>query len=86
VVADLERHADAHIHMPSPSYWPLVTALGMPVVAMGLIFDRWICVFGALITVVGIYGWAQEPSVADESDYDPPSGGDDATKELAPLG
>ncbi len=26
ILAEQERHADAHIHMPSPSYWPLVVA------------------------------------------------------------
>jgi cytochrome c oxidase subunit 1 len=86
VLGELEAHADTHIHMPSPSYWPLVVAFGLPVVAMGLIFDRWISVVGGLIVVFGIYGWAQEPSVADESDFGPPPGGDDATKELAPVG
>ena len=27
IMADQEAHADAHIHMPSPSYWPMVIAL-----------------------------------------------------------
>ena len=35
-----------------------------------------------------LFGWSLEPSVADESDYDPPADGDtgESTKELATLG
>ncbi len=82
ILADQEAHADAHMHMPSPSYWPMVLAFGLPVVAIGLIFNHVISVAGALIIVLGAYGWVQEPSVADDEDYDPPA---DATKELATV-
>ena len=70
------------MHMPSPSYWPLILALGLPVVAIGLIFNIVISVAGALLIIVGAYGWTQEPSVADPDDYNPPGGG---TKELATV-
>jgi cytochrome c oxidase subunit 1 len=82
ILADQEAHADAHMHMPSPSYWPLVLAAGLPIVAAGLIFNIIISIVGALFIIVGAYGWAQEPSVADQDDYGPPSGG---TKELATV-
>ena len=49
------------VHLPSPSYWPLVVAFGIPVLCYGLIFTWWLCLLGGLITVVGIYGWALEP-------------------------
>src|SRR6478672_8219302 len=38
IMADQEAHREAHMHMPSPSYWPMVIAFGLPVVAIGLIF------------------------------------------------
>ncbi len=82
ILADQEAHADAHMHMPSPSYWPMVLALGLPVVAIGLIFNHVISIVGALLIIAGAYGWAQEPSVADQDDYDPPS---DGSKELATV-
>jgi len=82
ILADQEAHVDQHMHMPSPSYWPMVLALGLPVVAIGLIFNPIISVAGALLVVLGAYGWVQEPSVADDDDYDPPA---DATKELATV-
>jgi cytochrome c oxidase subunit 1 len=82
IMADQEAHREAHMHMPSPSYWPMVIAFGLPVVAIGLIFAHVVSVIGALIIVIGAYGWVQEPSVADVDDYDPPS---DSTKELATV-
>lgn len=60
------------IHMPDPSYWPIVTALGLPVMAFGMIWKHtnevgaWTVIGIGLVTMlVGIYGWCLEP-VAEE--------------------
>jgi cytochrome c oxidase subunit 1 len=82
--AEEEANADAHIHLPSPSYWPIVLAFGLPVIAYGVIFNLILSFVGLAIVLLGMFGWALEPSVADDTDYDPPSGGD--SKELATLG
>ena len=67
-----EPHADGHgeghggghaMHLPVPSYYPLVAALGLPVVGYGLIFGIPYVIAGAVITLVGLYGWVLEPSV-----------------------
>ena len=72
-----EANADAHIHMPSPSYWPIVLAFSLPVLAYGVIYNLVLMVVGAAILVLAMYGWALEPSTAPDSDFDqtPPSGG-----------
>jgi cytochrome c oxidase subunit 1 len=57
------------IHLPSPSYWPIVIALGLPIIGYGIIFNLWLCVLGGLITVAGIFGFALEP--ADDPDAHP---------------
>ena len=80
-----QARADKHFHMPSPSYWPIILAIGLPIIAYGIIFNRLLAVFGALVVMLGMFGWALEPSVADESDFDPPAEGG-TTKELATLG
>jgi cytochrome c oxidase subunit 1 len=84
ILAEQERNADHHIHMPSPSYWPLVVAFGLPIMALGLIYNHVISVVGGFIVLLGVYGWAQEPSVAPGDDYDPPAGGE--SKDLATVG
>lgn len=50
-----------HIHMPSPSYFPLVAALGLPLIAFGLMYWMPLSVIGGLISVAGFYAWALEP-------------------------
>jgi cytochrome c oxidase subunit 1 len=56
------------IHLPSPSYWPLVASLGMPLIGYGVLYSRWLIGLGVLVALVGFFGWAMEPSVAPESD------------------
>jgi hypothetical protein len=50
-----------------------------------VIFNLTLSVVGAAIVLLAMFGWALEPSVADDSDYDPPAGGE-PSKELATLG
>jgi cytochrome c oxidase subunit 1 len=63
------------VHLPSPSYWPIVLAFGFPWVAWGLIFNLWLAVFGGLCIVAAIYGWIMEPSTepSAEAHHDEPS-------------
>src|ERR671918_70345 len=60
---DEEEHPD--IHMPDPSYFPLLAALGLPVIGYGLIYFWPVAVVGGLITLAGLFGWSLEP-VAEE--------------------
>ena len=54
---------DSHgIHLPSPSYFPLIAAAGIPLIGFGLIYDVAIVAVGAVVTIVGLYGWALEPA------------------------
>ena len=49
--------------MPSPSYFPIVAAFGLPVIGYGLIFALpAVIVVGAAVTLAGFFGWALEPS------------------------
>jgi cytochrome c oxidase subunit 1 len=61
-----ESHGDGHgIHLPSPSYFPLLAAAGIPLIGFGLIYDVAIVAVGAVVTIVGLYGWALEPATAE---------------------
>jgi cytochrome c oxidase subunit I len=59
-----DDHGGGHgIHMPSPSYFPLIAALGLPIICYGLIFAAIpLVVAGGLVTLAGLYGWTLEPS------------------------
>ncbi len=50
-----------NVHLPSPSYWPLVLAFALPLICYGLIFNLWILAVGVLVAVVAMYGWGIEP-------------------------
>jgi cytochrome c oxidase subunit I len=63
---DGDGHGGGHgIHLPGPSFWPLVAALGLPLMAYGVIYGWWLVGLGAVVTLVGFYGWAVEPSVSE---------------------
>ena len=61
----------------------MVVAFALPIMAYGVIYSKVLTVLGGAILLMGIFGWALEPSVADDSDYDPPAQGGEPTKELA---
>jgi cytochrome c oxidase subunit 1 len=62
----------AHVHMPSPSYFPLIAAFGVPIIAYGQIYRVWpVSILGALVLFGGIYAWAFEPSVDPEPEPEP---------------
>jgi len=54
--------ANAHVHMPNPSYWPLVTAIGILLFFIGLMLSIYLAIFGFVFTAFGIYRWAFEPA------------------------
>ena len=52
------------IHMPSPSYYPALSAFGLIITGAGLVYIPWgfIAVgLGSLITVWGLFGWSLQP-------------------------
>ena len=54
------------IHMPQPSYWPLVAPIGLLMAAYGLIYVSSIfglaaAVLGGAIAMVSVYAWSFEP-------------------------
>ena len=69
------------VHLPSPSFWPIVFASGLPFIALGLIFNLWLTVPGGLLVVMAIYAWIFEPvddPDAAHGDHDD-HGGDEVT-------
>jgi cytochrome c oxidase subunit 1 len=86
ILADQEAQADKHIHMPSPSYWPIVLAFALPLLAYGVIYNLLLTVVGGAIVILAMFGWALEPSVAPDTDYDPPADGGGSSMEVAVSG
>ncbi len=87
---DAAQKGDAvGVHLPSPSFWPLVLAIGLPLIGYGVIFNLWLCVVGGLLTGGAIYAWVLEPvddPDADSHGHDDHHDGDDPDGELATVG
>ena len=77
LLAEQEAKADKHIHLPSPSYWPILLAFALPIMAYGVIYSTLMIAAGALLALVSLYGWGMEPHTATDDDYDPPTTGTD---------
>jgi len=56
---DPEEEKD--IHLPQPSYWPMVVSIGIMLAAYGMIFGLPISIFGVIVGFVGVYAWSLEP-------------------------
>ncbi len=69
----------ASIHMPSPSWWPLITAVCFPVTAYGALYHAWpLSVIGGIGIIAGFFGWSLEPSAAPHDDHHDDHGHGDA--------
>jgi cytochrome c oxidase subunit 1 len=57
------------IHMPDPSWFPLLLALGLPIAAYGVLFEGALMIaliaIGGIITFASMLGWALEPSAEE---------------------
>jgi cytochrome c oxidase subunit 1 len=65
-----EHGGDGHgIHLPSPSFFPLIAAIGLPIIGFGFIYGGLngipLIAVGATIFLVGLYGWALEPATEE---------------------
>ncbi|MDQ3955847.1 MAG: cytochrome c oxidase subunit I [Actinomycetota bacterium] len=64
---DAGDHDDEHhdIHMPSPSYFPVLAALGIPIMGYGVLYNKLGIIVGALITTFSLFGWVLEPGAEE---------------------
>jgi cytochrome c oxidase subunit I len=60
---EVAQKGDAtNVHLPSPSYWPLVLAAGLPLIGYGLIFNLGIAAVGGVVVLLAGYAWGLEPA------------------------
>ncbi|MEY2398750.1 MAG: cytochrome c oxidase subunit [Actinomycetota bacterium] len=70
------------VHLPSPSYFPALASLGLPIMAYGMIYRTYAVVaFGAIFLIGSLYAWGLEPSSAPQDDAH-----DDHVNAIAPSG
>ena len=65
-----EAHVDpSTIHMPSPSFWPLVVAFGVAILGAGILTHVGLSFVGGVIAFIGAVGWANEPAAAEATHH-----------------
>ena len=52
--------ASEAVHLPGPSYLPVVTALGITLALVGVVISLPIVAIGVLITVIALWRWIRE--------------------------
>jgi len=60
---DEQAEAEHHIHLPSPSLWPLLLSAAVLIAVIGLLFfpdTPWLTIVAAPLVLIGILGWALE--------------------------
>lgn len=85
IIAELEHvglNPPEPIHLPNPSYFPLLMAAGFPLMFYGIIYHTtaWgkaLIVIGAVVALTAVIGWAMEPV---EEPHDEP--GEERTEEV----
>ena len=59
--AEEEDHPE--IHMPSPSYWPIVVAAGFGIAGALFIVGPWYSSIGLVIAMIGLYSWGRRARI-----------------------
>ncbi len=57
------RHAESHsgaIHLPAPTAWPFLLALGVTLISASLVTNMAIGALGLFLTVVSVVGWFRQ--------------------------
>jgi hypothetical protein len=55
-----QEESEEHIHMPPPSWAPIVLALGLAGVAFGVVLGGVILVIGAVVLLIGLGTWVYD--------------------------
>jgi type IV secretory pathway TrbD component len=57
---DQPRPASEQIHLPGPSYQPVVVAFGMTLAVVGVVISYPVCAIGLLIFFVATFLWIKD--------------------------
>ena len=56
-----------NIHMPTPSYYPVLLSMGITLIAGGLVSHLSVSIIGGILALFAVYSWAFEPATAPDA-------------------
>ncbi len=71
-IAHTTGEEEHHIHLPSPSFWPLLLSAAVLVLVAGLLFipgNPWLSIAAFPFVLLGIMGWALEDPMASPGQH-----------------
>ena len=48
------------IHLPDPTYLPIIVAAGMAIAIVGVVFNPVVLAFGVLVVAIGVVRWVRD--------------------------
>jgi len=73
----VQKGTATDVHLPAPSYFPMLLGLSFPIIGYGLIFNLWLCIPGGLLLVFSLFGWGYEPVDNEDLPHGDHGGHDD---------
>ncbi len=58
------------IHVPGPSFWPIVLAGGLVLIAIGVVSSFIVSILGVIVLLIAVGGWAMENRAEEEADHE----------------
>jgi cytochrome c oxidase subunit 1 len=58
------------VHLPAPSFWPIVLAFSLALIAAGVVSSLIVSVVGLLLLLGAIAGWTMENRAVDQESHD----------------
>jgi cytochrome c oxidase subunit I len=63
----MNEHPD--IHIPPPSFWPILLAGGLVLIAIGVVSSFFVSILGIIFLLIAVGGWAMENRAEEEPDH-----------------
>lgn len=64
------KENEPNIHLPAPSYWPIVLAFSFMLIAMGVVSSIFVSLAGVILMLVALTGWTFENRTEELEHHD----------------
>jgi cytochrome c oxidase subunit 1 len=67
VIAEAQSGPEPGMHLPSPSIWPVLTAVGLMIVVFGVLYQLTLAALAGAFVLFCLFSWALQPSVRSDA-------------------